>query len=454
MIVSAAGGCFALPRAVVRAVAFPAPVSPLPLQRAPTDGLVEVAGRPMTQIDATLLVPGGGREKAAQEPAGRAGKLVVIAGPQGRGEVALRVDAVLGWAKPAQAPTPFPLAAVFALLAEEPAEISAVAPETSDPDPVVDLLLVDQPGRRLALPVDGIEAAARIDAVSTLAGHGAAAVTVATIDGRLIPLVAAAASPEPRPSGWAVLGDCGGGEGAFAVSRVVGLHRLPRSAVIHLFRPGGDADAPATVCFLAEGGVPVVIESFAQAVGGTGNPGFDCPAPISAGRQRGSEDTVSGAGGGLLIETGGVAAVVPLACLGRVLDPDEVPAGALQARRRRAALPVLGGDRHRRQAGQAPGSPACRTLVELGGPDAWHVLLAADRLRPEPTGRRWQSPPWLPRAAAAVVEAVRPDDSGEGWLVRLRGDFDFPALPFSVRRLVVSSVLGWVNLRLPASRVS
>lgn len=135
---------------------------------------------------------------------------------------------------------------------------------------------------------------------------------------------------------------------------------------------------------------------------------------------------------------------LPLAVVGTALDPDDTPAPeALSRRFRPGMIPVLDG--RRLLTGRPGGRSGLWLRLGPAGRPAGLVLLI-DRLEPEDAdaGDLWQPPPSLPVGAAALIQAVRWDETHRIWVLRLNPALRFTALPMIAKKAVAAALIGWL----------
>jgi chemotaxis signal transduction protein len=419
---SAGGVSVTVDEARVTNFGYAAPLTPVPCSDGAVEGLADIDGRPVVQIDLARALGG---------PAGTGGKRVVVSVPAG--EVALRIqDAAV--AKDGEG--------------GESLDIQALQPWTACPDssgrilaeigpafePGVPVLIVEAGGETIGLLVSGGE---HVEAARGVLDAGVGGGLLVVTGDRLL---AGQRLGPVRDSGdrfgaWAVIVPRRDGSVfALVVDRVVKLTEIDPARLFPI-----DTASGGRAIWYAEADIVMPVLSVGAACGDAPD-----PAPLGSPPQRSPAtcpEHEAASRPGVRADCGGIAVVLPFEMVNRALD--SLP--GISDRRPRgpgaAALPVLDGTALLGQSG----SRRHGRWLAVQACD-WELILTVNALHLDPysDGPAWRPLPAMPAAPVALFDALRRDAAG-GWIYRLRSPLRYSALPWSLRRALARATAGWVR---------
>jgi hypothetical protein len=427
-------------------IAYAGPLTPLPFAESAVEGLANLDGRPIVQVDLSRALGG---------PAGTGAKLAVVTVPAG--EIALRVqDAVFDADTAAETsdaaealdiPALLPWTADLRLRAANRA--TDAAPPAEAPAPPVHFLLATAGGETFSLLVTGDERVEEVQAIH--AADGASRLVVAAgnrlLAGRRL---GAAMEGGAGTAPWAIVAKrCGGGEFALVVDRVLALKELCPSRLFTLEDGNGEGGKGQSALWYVEDGVIRPLPSTAAAFAGTTGTTSAPPSPLHSGAPATPPSVGEEAALplpdllGVRTDCAGIAVVLPFGMVRAALD----------------GLPDLGSRRPRCSDGAASAVlDGAMLLGRSGSPSRGHhlvvcihgfdIVLTVDAvcLEPERADRAWQPFPQAHPGSAALFDAVRWDGTADKWIYRVGIVPPFASLPPRLRRSIARAKVGWIHL--------
>jgi chemotaxis signal transduction protein len=158
---------------------------------------------------------------------------------------------------------------------------------------------------------------------------------------------------------------------------------------------------------------------------------------------------------GVRIQCGQLAYVLPLALVNRILgdgievdrltgltDPTDEVDQLFEQQGKNGKIPVIDCVKLFNQSNHKPSS--CHILLTF---PCGHVVIAVHRAELQPTlpSQQWLPLTLLPPPAALLFDAATFDDVEEKWVLRVKERIDFAQFPWNLKRLVVASLITWME---------
>lgn len=157
---------------------------------------------------------------------------------------------------------------------------------------------------------------------------------------------------------------------------------------------------------------------------------------------------------GVRIQCGHLAYVLPLALVNRILgdgiEVDKLSELAnptdetelFEQQGKKGKIPVIDCVKLFNQSDHKPSS--CHILLTF---PCGHVVIAVHRAELQPTlpAQQWLPLTLLPPPAVLLFDAATFDDVEEKWVLRVKDQIDFAQFPWSLKRLVVASLITWME---------
>jgi chemotaxis signal transduction protein len=444
---------FAIPLEKVRYVDYPDMLTPLPLATAPVEGLARFNNRPLVQISvaqALDLKANGGH-----------GRIVVMSVAQG--EVALRVDEVLGFVsthttapnssedttgESASTTNAMPLLKLEDVLPW----LNGTGDTINAPEPVIQnhstraniaghILLVATGTQVMALLAESVDRIEELDATLPLRHPDTDADVLIKIEDYLLPArsLARILNCEGGPEHYALIVRGTQHPWALLVERVLRLEKIDR---LHsIVSPSG----ASSIWYLTDDGKVTEVIDAKEFFGVISEEHTQLPVVDPQSRWDNlPQMSANLSTEGVRIYCGDTICILPLALVNRTIgnlgevitqeqDPDHTD-----------LIPIIDGtmllEQHPKKGEH------CNILLSLC--EEKHTVLAVDRASLQPTlpTDQWLPLTVLPPPTSFLFDAANYDEAEGRWVLRVTKKLDSSQFSWSAKRALVNSMLGWIGI--------
>ncbi len=444
----------------VHYVDYPEALTPLPLTSAPIEGLARFNELPLVQINVAQTL---GLEMNRAE-----GKIVVITLPQGN--LAIRVDEVLSFSaakKLAQSAeidqnlSLLKLDEIFPWIKNiDDATISVTKPEIGPSETTRGgtasgsyILLVASGGHTIGLLANSIERIEQIDDSLSLRKFDTEADFLVRVEDYLLPArsLARLLNKSSTSERQALIVRGLNRPAVLTVERISSLEK------VDFFHLTTSQSGIKSLWYMSEDKPVVEVIDAREFFSNITNYKTDEPLRLVDPQSRwdnlpqlASKLSTEG----VRIQCGRLAYVLPLVLVNRILG-DGIEADKLsqlanpgdetelfEQQGKQGKIPVIDCVKLFNQSDQKPSS--CHILLTF---PCGHVVIAVHRAELQPTLplQQWLPLTLLPPPAALLFDAATFDDVEEKWVLRVKEQIDFAQFPWSLKRLVVASLITWMD---------
>jgi len=445
---------FAIPLEKVRYVDYPDTLTPLPLATAPVEGLARFNNRPLVQISVAQALD-------LKAKIGH-GRIVVMSVAQG--EVALRVDEVLGFvstqptahngSEDAEEESASTASAMPLLKLEEVLPwLKGTDDTTQAAEPVIQkmptranvaghILLVATGTQVMALLADSVDRIEELDASLSLRHPDTEADVLIKIEDYLLPArsLARILKCEGGPERYALIVRGTQHPWALLVERVLRLEKIER---LHsIISPSG----ANSIWYLTEDGkVTEVIDAkeFFGVISETEHAQLPVVDPQSRWDNL-PQMSANLSTEGVRIYCGDTICILPLALVNRTIGNLGEVVSPEQDLDHTDLIPIIDGtmllEQHPKKGEH------CNILLSFCAEK--HTVLAVDRASLQPTlaNGQWLPLTVLPPPTSFLFDAATYDEAEGRWVLRVTRHLDSSQFSWAAKRALVNSMLGWVGI--------